>query len=137
MEIHTFTNIGNADELGSGTRNLFKYTKLYSGKNPEMLEDDIFKTIVPLDEKYSFDAQIGNPKSENQNQDEKKIYLSENQKKILEEMKSNPSTTAKILSQKVGISQRKIQENIRFLKENGLVERKGSNKSGKWLVKNG
>lgn len=132
-----FTNIGNADELGSGTRNLFKYTKLYSGKNPEMLEDDIFKTIVPLDEKYSFDAQLGNQKSENQNQEEKEIYLSENQKKILEEMKSNPSTTAKILSQKVGISQRKIQENIRFLKENGLVERTGSNKSGKWLVKNG
>lgn len=64
----------------------------------------------------------------------KKIYLSENQKKILDEMKSNPSTTAKILSQKVGISQRKIQDNIRFLRENGFVERVGSNKNGKWKV---
>ena len=36
-----------ADELGSGVRNLFKYTKIYSGADPELIEDNIFlaKTI--------------------------------------------------------------------------------------------
>lgn len=39
-----------ADELGSGMRNTFKYTKLYSGGIPEFIEGDIFKTIVPFNE---------------------------------------------------------------------------------------
>jgi ATP-dependent DNA helicase RecG len=44
-----FKEIGRADELGSGVRNLFKYCRHYSGgKLPELIEEDIFKCIVPL-----------------------------------------------------------------------------------------
>jgi ATP-dependent DNA helicase RecG len=43
-----FINIGRADVLGSGVRNLYKYTKIYSGGEPELIDDDVFKTIVPL-----------------------------------------------------------------------------------------
>lgn len=38
-----FNQIGNADELGSGTRNLYKYSRRYSGEDPKILESDIFK----------------------------------------------------------------------------------------------
>jgi len=41
-------NIGRADKLGSGVRNLYKYTKIYSGNEPELIEGDVFKTIIPL-----------------------------------------------------------------------------------------
>jgi ATP-dependent DNA helicase RecG len=51
-------NAGYADEMGTGTRNLFHYVRLYSGKYPEMLDGDVFRTIVPLDDEYSFDAGI-------------------------------------------------------------------------------
>lgn len=50
-----FRNIGRADRLGSGVRNLFKYSKYYSGQDPEFREGDVFRIIVPLDEEYSFD----------------------------------------------------------------------------------
>lgn len=50
-----FRNIGYADKLGSGVRNLFKYTKYYSGKDPIFEEKDIFKIIVPLDDYYFYD----------------------------------------------------------------------------------
>ncbi|MFA5167401.1 MAG: RNA-binding domain-containing protein [Candidatus Omnitrophota bacterium] len=43
-----FKQIGWADELGSGVRKLFRYGKLYSGRDPELLEADIFKVVVPL-----------------------------------------------------------------------------------------
>lgn len=43
-----FREIGYADELGSGMRNSYKYTKLYSGAEPEFIEGDVFKTIIPL-----------------------------------------------------------------------------------------
>lgn len=45
-----FSEIGWAEELGSGIRNIFRYTKIYSGADPKFIEDDVFKTIIPLDE---------------------------------------------------------------------------------------
>jgi len=39
-----FVNIGLSDQLGSGVRNLYKYTKIYSGQEPELIESDVFKT---------------------------------------------------------------------------------------------
>ena len=50
-----FRNIGYADQLGSGVRKLFKYSKYYSGKDPQFVENDIFRIIVPLDENCSYD----------------------------------------------------------------------------------
>ena len=43
-----FKEISLADELGSGIRNMVKYTKIYSEGIPEFKEDDIFTTIIPL-----------------------------------------------------------------------------------------
>ena len=44
-----FKEIGLADELGSGARKLFKYCRHYTGgKDPELIEEDIFKCIVPI-----------------------------------------------------------------------------------------
>ena len=45
-----FREIGLADELGSGMRNTYKFTKLYSGGIPKFVEGDIFKTVIPLSE---------------------------------------------------------------------------------------
>ena len=52
-----FRNIGLADELGSGVKNLYKYGRRYSGQNPQLIDGDIFRIIVPLDDGYSFDAE--------------------------------------------------------------------------------
>lgn len=37
-----------ADELGSGVRKLYKYGNIFSGADPQLLEEDIFKIIIPL-----------------------------------------------------------------------------------------
>jgi ATP-dependent DNA helicase RecG len=65
-----------ADELGSGVRNLYRYGKLYSGKTPELIDDDVFRIIFPLDDAYSFDAQIG--KAQNIAQDKAQIGKAQN-----------------------------------------------------------
>jgi len=50
---HFFQQIGRADELGSGTRKLMKYGKLFGGSDPELIEGDVFRIVV----KYpDFDA---------------------------------------------------------------------------------
>lgn len=43
-----FREIGLADELGSGMRNTYKYTQLYSKEQPLFEEGNTFKTIIPL-----------------------------------------------------------------------------------------
>lgn len=58
-----FVNIGRADTLGSGMRNLYKYTRLYSNADPILTEGDIFEIKIPLievntDSKIETDVEI-------------------------------------------------------------------------------
>lgn len=43
-----FTQMGRSEELGSGTRNLYKYSRLYSGGDPVLVEGDCFEAFVPV-----------------------------------------------------------------------------------------
>jgi ATP-dependent DNA helicase RecG len=45
-----FREIHRADELGSGMRKMMRYGKVYGGADPEMIEGDIFRTIVKVPE---------------------------------------------------------------------------------------
>ncbi len=45
-----FREIGYAEELGSGVKNLYKYSKLYGGSDPKLVEDDVFTTTISLSE---------------------------------------------------------------------------------------
>lgn len=62
-----FREIGLADELGSGMRNTYKYTRLYSGTDPIFEEGDIFRTIVPL--KRIATEKVGSEEEDNGNGD--------------------------------------------------------------------
>ena len=41
-----FTQIGRAEDLGSGTRNLYKYAPAYGGRDPELADGDMFTARV-------------------------------------------------------------------------------------------
>ncbi len=47
-------------------------------------------------------------------------------------IKNKPSISAKDLSEKIGISSRKIETNIAILKNKGFLKRVGSAKGGYW-----
>ena len=65
-----FTQIGRSEELGTGIRNVFKYTQLYSGSNHIVFqEEDVFVTVVPIDENVLYngvDEIVGSDFTENQ-----------------------------------------------------------------------
>ena len=126
-----FNQIGNADELGSGTRNLYKYSRRYSGKNPSIIEGDIFRINVPLDDAYSFDAdKVGDKVG-----DGVLYHLTENQYRIVRCLEENPGMSATQLAKKIGISPRKVESNIQKLKEFGMLQQQGSPRKGHWVVK--
>ncbi len=66
-----FANIGRTDTIGSGVRNLYKYTPIYSdGGKPELIEDDVFKISIPLDKVVAEEGREQKTLSER----EQKIY---------------------------------------------------------------
>lgn len=64
-----------------------------------------------------------------------KRRLSVRRKQILDEIRNNPNITQVQLSKIMSIGLTAIENNIRYLKENGYIERVGSNKTGYWNVK--
>ena len=43
-----FTQMGRSEELGSGTRSLYKFSRLYTGKDPILEDGDRFTAFVPV-----------------------------------------------------------------------------------------
>ena len=60
--------------------------------------------------------------------------VTENQLRIIEAIKNDNSISAKKLSLKIGISRRKVEENLAKLKKHGLLKRIGSATGGRWEV---
>lgn len=141
-----FRNIGYADQLGSGVRKLFKYSKYYSGKDPQFIEDDIFRIIVPLDNEYSFDYSTENRKHiiiENAdkmpiNADKVPINnLSVRQRAILQFVKGNGQITSRQAEELLEVKQRRARSILGELVDMGILERQGSYKSTIYVLKNG
>lgn len=117
-----FRNIGLADELGSGVKNIYKYTKRYSGSDPQLIEGDIFRIIVPLDDNYSFDMEIDKAQNKAQlkrNENNMEYDLTENE--VLAYLSANPNAT-------------QIDIANAILKKKGMLKREGARKNGYWVV---
>ena len=129
-----FRNIGLADELGSGVRNLYHYGLRYSGKEPELIDGDIFRIIVPLDDNYSF-GNLQEKGTEN-NPETVEKGREKGREKILELIKDNVYITQNEMATMIGLSVKGVEKNIRLLKSEGLLERIGPDKGGYWKVNN-
>ena len=132
-----FREIGLADELGSGMRNTYKYTKMYSGREPQFVEGDVFRITIPLSEvatatvgpdviapDYGAISGVINGA----------ITLSETEKGVLHFLKENPRATKPTIASSVGIGAGTVERAVKKLKELKLLERVGSNKAGYWKV---
>lgn len=105
-----FRNIGRADRLGSGVRNLYKYSKYYSGAEPTFMEGDVFRIIVPLNDVYSFDfGQNGQSNQSDQLNQSNQTGLTEEEKKLLNWIKINPDMTNALIAENLDWSVSKVK----------------------------
>ena len=133
-----FRNIGYADQLGSGVRKLFKYCKFYSGKEPEFVEGDVFRIVVPLDDAYSFDfgqnGQSNQSNQSDQSDQSNQTVLTEEEKKLLHWVKQNPDMTNARIAEGLNWSVSKVKYYIQKLKQANKIKRTGTSRKGHWEV---
>lgn len=62
------------------------------------------------------------------------VKITANQKKILDEIKQNPFITQEELASIIGMAKLNINKNMKKLQEQGIIERVGADKNGKWMI---
>lgn len=125
-----FREIGLADELGSGMRNTYKYTQLYSGQNPLFEEGDIFRTIIPL-KKIATQKVGGENVPRNVPQDVSRMSFEELKSKIVEMIKKDSKVSRKFMAETLGVSEKTI---TRYIKDIPNIQYVGKGKNGHWEV---
>jgi ATP-dependent DNA helicase RecG len=132
-----FKEIGRVDELGSGVRNTFKYCGIYTpGTKPEFIEDDVFKTIIPLKAKDNEKTipilgwelvrrKLGEKFGER---------FGESSEKILELILYDQYISASAMADSIGISERAVEKQLAKLKGKRVIDRIGPDKGGYWKI---
>ena len=132
-----FRQIHYAEELGSGFKKIAKYAKSYFGTEPIIQEKDIFRFEAPFGTEM---LEILNSPSSNSSSVVHELgeklgkKLGENRMRILDMMKKDNHITIPEISEKLGISTTAVENNIKYLKDNKLIERIGPAKGGSWKV---
>ena len=112
-----FREIGFADELGSGVKNLYKYSKAYGGSDPMIIEGEVFRIEVQTKKETAQETAQENTKD-----------------RILELLQQNPKYTKADLMKILEKADGTIKEHIANLKKEAKLKRVGSTKSGYWEV---
>ena len=104
-----FTQMGRSEELGTGIRNVFKYSKAYSGSDQIVfLEEDIFVSKVPLSRVIGTDLAGGGLNE----------GLNEGQQKIIQLIQANEGIKVKDISSQLNMPIDTVDRHIRILKKN-------------------
>lgn len=114
-----FRKIGLADKLGSGVRNMYKYTRYYYDGKPQFLKEDIFQIVLDdIDDTVKCIDQLENGID----------------RLIVEFMLEDPRISFIELTEAIGFSGRAIAVHVKSLAERHIIARKGNNKNGYWEV---
>ena len=119
--MRVFKDVGLVEQLGSGMSRILKeYDKSIFHISPRSI-----KVVFPHPEEQKVDGKVDGKVARE---------LSVTQLKIVNAMKNDPMITAAKLAKQFGMSEYGIRKNIAKLKEAGVIERLGSDKTGRWKV---
>jgi len=125
-----FVHIGRADELGSGVRNLYEFTRIYTnGGEPELIEGDVFKIIVPIalqEDKAQIKVDL--------NVDRQPLNRTLIENAVLDYIKNHPQATLEEIADATGRTLYAIKTAVKQLKNTGTLSRHGAKKNGRWIV---
>ncbi|MCH5193414.1 MAG: putative DNA binding domain-containing protein [Oscillospiraceae bacterium] len=128
-----FNNIGRADELGSGVRNLYKYTKMYSGGEPVLFEDDVFKVEIPLSSAIGTKIPINTDKSSTDT-DKIPIKADKREEMILSYIHDNESISNKEACELLGLSSSTVKKIFEKMVDDRIISPVGEKKSRRYCL---
>lgn len=114
------------EKTGHGVANI---VRVY-GKEAFQITDNYINVVIPFDKEVV--EEHNNSKNVGVNVG---VKLPKTEKRIYELVKDNESITLAIISKELELSKRTIERNIKSLQDKNIVERIGSDKSGRWIVK--
>jgi predicted HTH transcriptional regulator len=125
---HTLDRFFVVDGQRTGVRNLYKYTRLYSGQDPQLIEGDVFETVIPLGPAPTDGRRDG--RRDGRADD----GLSGSARVVLDALRADPGLTSRALAKATGISPRQVTRILGRLRESGHLRREGSSRWGTWVV---
>lgn len=133
-----FRNIGLADKLGSGVRNIFKYAKYYQGGHPHFFEQDVFRTSVEFESETIkvADATINATINATISDTDATINatISEEDLQMLRLIQAKPDITYTELSEQLNLHRATVARRIKSLAEKRVISRIGARKTGAWKI---
>jgi ATP-dependent DNA helicase RecG len=136
-----FMQLGLVDELGSGILNVNKYLKYYSSGQPEFIEGNVFRVLIPL----------GDQKGEGTNATvnatvndlivhafgkEINTKVRERLGRIVSFIQNEPGSRANAITEGVELSKSIVRRELTNLINNDVIEFVGAPKTGGYRLKN-
>jgi ATP-dependent DNA helicase RecG len=131
-----FTQMGRAEEIGSGVVNVNRYLKHYiaGAKKPLFLDGVVFKTTVPLGEHLLVDVEKqSGEKAENGGVNDF-AGMSAGVKTVYELIKNIPKVRQPMIAEKTGIPLKTVEKKISWLKKNNMIVFVGPPKTGGYSI---
>ncbi len=140
-----FNQMGLIEAWGTGLRNIRKAAKEYSLPEPQFIEMtgtfrvNLFRSLSPMEDRQK----IGKTSVKNLNSIGETsvkarksigVELNATQKSIIDLLSENVQMSGTELAERIGISKRNIETNIKKLKEKGILVRHGSARAGYWEI---
>lgn len=118
-----FVQMGYAESLGSGIRNIYKYSKLYTNKEPNIIDDNVYKITIPILE----DKKVHNVGTLSGTLNG---ILNEKQQLVYNYIKENQGVNITKITEGLAIPRNTLNKIIAFLIEKEMIERRGGKKFG-------
>jgi len=140
-----FNQMGLIEAWGTGLRNIRKAAKEYSLPEPQFIEMtgtfrvNLFRGLSPMEDRQKIGkTSAKNLKSIGETSVKARksigVELNATQKSIIDLLSENVQMSGTELAERIGISKRNIETNIKKLKEKGILVRHGSARAGYWEI---
>ena len=130
-----FVQLGRAEHLGTGVRNIFRYTELYTGRMPQIVDDDMYSVLIPLPAELQNMAQLDTIQKDIQRTIQKRhLSLTSLQSKVLTEISLSPTMSRAEIATAVEDGEGNVINCITALKKKGLIARDGGRRYGCWIL---
>lgn len=133
-----FSRMKIIESWGTGIKRMYSSCREYGIREPELLEiGDSFRVNLycPSYKNNSKSSSKSSLKSSSKSSlKSSSKNLNTTQNKILEMIQKNPKVTQEKMSEKMAISKRAIQKNIKEMVDRGIVKREGSARNGYWKI---